>query len=581
MMAALDAAASSGALTVSIGAMSDTNGDGVTNADDPVRPDTTTAISGSGGSATGPKFTLYFSDDVAVDVAKLQDIIEVNGVPAVVAHAAQSRAGGQCDNRRVDITLGQSLADKDVISIAESSFALGTKDDKRPVPTASATVTAAAPDRTRPAVSVLGIADGTVTGRDTTFTVTFSDAGGFAVTTADSVTTAHVSVVKASGSADVTVTGVASTAVTAAYVTDGENKSITATVTVSRDLVAGDRLTVRPAAVKDAAGNESAGTSGAAIKAQASPRITQVLMSSLKHSARAGWTVPAAVVGGATSDDAVKISAKAGGDADGAAGNGWSMTFDRASDYSTAKPLDIDVRVDTKNQRVTVRFNDGPATATIGDLLAALAANDEFDARFSAGFANCETGVATARLGLVAARNQAAAADNLGRSQFAIEVRFNAYVNTVGHDALLADVLANAVTRTKLSLADLRAAPEGAAGGTDAGGGLDLASPTAVTDGATTTVRYEGTTALVRNLPKDRDAVITQAGHTGAPAIDGPPAFAAITAVPAVATGYAADTPTAHATADGTAGAQDRVDEDKNAASQNRISVSASVKARK
>ena len=48
-----------------------------------------------------------------------------------------------------------------------------------------------------------------------------------------------------------------------------------------------------------------------------------------------------------------------------------------------------------------------------------------------------------------------------------------------------------------------------------------------------------------------------------------------------MATGYAADAPTAHATADGTADAQDRVDEDKNAASQNRIQVSASVKARK
>ena len=44
--------------------------------------------------------------------------------------------------------------------------------------------------------------------------------------------------------------------------------------------------------------------------------------------------------------------------------------FDRASTYSAAKPLDIDVRVDTRGQRVTVRFNNGPATATLGDLLA-------------------------------------------------------------------------------------------------------------------------------------------------------------------------------------------------------------------
>ena len=255
------------------------------------------------------------------------------------------------------------------------------------------------------------------------------------------------------------------------------------------------------------------------------------------------------------------------------------MVFDRASNHNPAKPLDIDVRVDTKGQRVTVRFVNGPATATLGDLLAALKANADFDARFSAGFTTCTTGRGTTALGLVTtadARNSVAAASSLGRTQFAIEVRFNAYVDTVTDTELLADILAAAARRagTTNDASGIRAAPAGA-DGTPAAGGLDLASPTAPT-GPVTLVRYEATTALTKNLPMARDLVDTKAGHTGAAAITGPPAYPAISAVAAVATGYADDAVTG---ADNT-GAQDKVDEDKNGASQNRIRVSSSVKVR-
>ena len=50
MKSAIDAAASAATLSVSIGASTDTNYDGSTNANDPVRP--------------GVAFSLYFSDDV-------------------------------------------------------------------------------------------------------------------------------------------------------------------------------------------------------------------------------------------------------------------------------------------------------------------------------------------------------------------------------------------------------------------------------------------------------------------------------------------------------------------------------------
>ena len=148
-----------------------------------------------------------------------------------------------------------------------------------------------------------------------------------------------------------------------------------------------------------------------------------------------------------------------------------------------------------------------------------------------------------------------------------------------------------AATRT---VAVSRGAGAGGAGvGADvvvAGDRLRLSSgavvDTSVGSAPGTTVRYEMTTASTAYMPQARDLVDIAAGHTGAGAIAadataGNAAHPAITAVPAVATGCAPDAPTRlNATTINNSGAQDRVDEDKNGASQPRITVSASVKAR-
>ncbi|WP_419837019.1 hypothetical protein [Candidatus Poriferisodalis sp.] len=583
MDAAVAAASSADALSVRIGAATNTNNDAVTNADDPVRPDTATEISASDGSEAGPVFTLYFSDSVEPDVPRLQDIIEINGVPAVVLAAATSSTGGACDKSRIDVTLGQHLRAGDVISVVASDAKFGTGTDQRTVAPASATVQAKAADRTRPAISIVGIAGTSVDNADQEFHVSFSDDSGAIAGTAV-LTGAEVRVVAGSGGAAVPSPSVSHTA--------GE---ATATVDLGRALVPGDRLIISPGAVSDADGNVSAGTSGSAFRAQASPVVRTVLMSDLKHSAHAGWTVPAAVVGGAATDHAISINAKGSGDAAGAAGNGWTMVFDRASTFSAAKPLDIDVRVDTRGQRVTVRFNSGPATATLGDLLAALKANAEFDARFSAGFANCQTGRATTPLGLLAARNASVAADGAGRTQFAIEAGFNAFVSEVRNTNLLTDVLAATAVRTRASASETleagftRLNVDAAGGsGTAAGGALtivddlsaespSLSETVTASTPPTQSVRYEFETALVRFVPRARDLVETAAGNDAQSAITGPPAFAAIIADAGVATGYAADAP-APGTTDVVDTAQDRVDEDLNGASQRRITMSSSVK---
>lgn len=57
------------------------------------------------------------------------------------------------------------------------------------------------------------------------------------------------------------------------------------------------------------------------------------------------------------------------GAAAGAAGNDWTMMFDRASTHSAAELADIDVRVDARGQRVAVRFNAYVDTVSHTELL--------------------------------------------------------------------------------------------------------------------------------------------------------------------------------------------------------------------
>ena len=481
------------------------------------------------------------------------------------------------------MTDGDELSDAAAEFVAADDFGHvqivgGTGTVQRTV--APASVQAKAADRTRATISIVGTAGTAVANADQEFHVSFCDNSGALAGTAE-LTGAEVRVGAGSGAAAVPSPTV-----------DHDAGAATATVGLGRALVPGDRLIISPGAVADADGNVSAARSGSAFRAQASPVVRTVLMSGLKHCAHAGWTVRSAAVGGAVAGHAISITAKGSGDA---AGNGGTMAFDRAGTYSAAKPLDIDVRVDTRGQRVTVRFNSGPATATLGDLVAALKANAEFDARFFAGFADCETGRATTPLGLVAARNASVAADGAGRTRFAIEAGFDAFAGEVPNTDLLTDVLAATAVRTRASASEtldagfarLNWAAVGgsgtAAGGASAivdhlsAGSPSLTETVTASRPPTRSVRYEFETALVRFAPGARDLVETTAGNDAQSAITGPPAFAQIIADAGVATGYAADAP-APGTTDVTATAQDRADEDLNGPSQRRITMTSSVK---
>ena len=553
MADAVKAATSSGALTVAIGAgddpttatvdEGDTNKDGVANADDPIR--------------SGTHISLYFSDDVKYVAdgtegetrALLRDVIEVNGVPAAVASTSSASVGGSCNPRRINVVLTNALRNGDVVSVAGSKLKFGRAEDERTVAAASANVVDAAADRTRPVISIIGVAG------ESMFHLRVDDAGGNLPATIPMLVSAEGparNIVFVPGSGDATIGAVSEWTLAA------DRKSATATVDLTAGtlrtattLVANDRITVSANAVEDTVvpvSNKSAARSGTAVAAVASPRVNSVLMSNLNHSAQAVLTLNSdATFGGGLSiggAQALTITAKKSGDAAGAAGNTWKVLFDVASSRMANKPLDIDVGVDPKGQKVTVRINNG--TGTVGELLAALRANSDFDERFTVGIpCNGNPAVALVPSNATADRNRALANSGAGRTKFAIVTRFNAYVDSMDADKLLAAVMQQTSVRLGTAVID-GAAVLGLEGFDE--------SPTGVRNPAAPflMLRHDVTVSSASHLPRANDLVNVAAG----------------TDTLSVAGGFADDN---NDTAD--------VDESLNGASQRRIAVSASVKA--
>ena len=542
MDAALGAAASADDLSVQIGNGGATTGGGT--GDDPIEPVDVNEDDKKDGSdvplAGHDKIRLFFSDNVIATEAELtamvRDILEVNGAPARLATGdtpvvhGDGAAADVCNPDTVTVTLATALKAGDTISVV-SGAKLGVPPDQRTVGATSVTVPATPVDRTRPTVSVIMIA-----GRETA-EVTISEPEDAELDTAD-ITTRKA----ASAATELGVTSV-----------DG-------TITFDRELVAGDRITVASGAAEDGAGNKSLQRSFSAIAPHKSPRITSVLMSSLKHSTQMSTRVPEVFT---TAGARITIEAKSDGAAAGAAGNAWTFVFDVASSYDAEKALDIDVRINSRDKTVFVRFNNGKAK--FADLKAALEGNSAFDAMFEVKLPTDEDGGcgATANNDLVitAASRQLAAAvpvadlvgTTVGMTQVAIEVRFNGYVETVDSSGLLADVLADTAKRggdavTVTTVSDAL--------------GITATEDKADTTAPVTVFRYDAITSMAGMVPQVRDLVNTAAG---ADLIDEDPDTAAIEAreaVAAIATGFATDTN----------------NEGKNGASQVRIGRSSGVK---
>ncbi|WP_420625151.1 cell wall-binding repeat-containing protein [Candidatus Poriferisodalis sp.] len=537
MDAALAAAASADGLTVQIGSGglstdSDRNGD--TNDDGKIDADDAVVVGDD-------RIILYFSDDViALDdglEGKVRDAMELNSAPARLAAANEVTQDvgttPACDPDSVTVTFLNALNAGDTVSVV-GGFKLGDAGDQRTVSGTSLTIPAPAADRTRPTISVIMIA-----GREEAeVTVSMGDPALAAGT-------------------EITLRNRTAGSTNAVSVVDGD-------LNFTDNLVAGDRVTIPSGAVEDAAGNKSLQRSFTAIAPHKSPRITAITMSNLKHSAQAATEVPTDIAGDTVTGEAgISVTAKADGAAAGAAGNVWSMVFDVASTWE-ADPdaaVDIDVRVNSRDKTVFVRFNTGDAK--FGDLKAELEGNSAFDAMFEVKLPPNDEGGCNATL------NEPLAIDNGdrqvddadlagGMTQVAIEVRFNGYLQTVAdaHAGLLDDILNDTAKRNMLVDGD------GNTDDTDVRTALGLTTvPDAAFSAPSTTVRYEAITDNAAMLPQVRDLVTTLAG---ADAIAEDPDTTAIelrAAVDAIATGWATDTNNAG----------------KNAASQVRIGRSSGV----
>ena len=487
-------------------------------------------------------------------LAKVRDIIEVNGVVALVDSVTTEAAANVCTPRRVDVTLSDAVTDGDKISVVTSSHTFGTQSDQRRIAaTASTTVQEEPNDIKKPVVTIIGIAN------EPLFQIRITDDGELASTAA--ITPDELTLTSGKGTAElgvVTHTAGTSTATVTVIRTASADG-----LTSANTLAAGDLLTLKSGAIDDASGNVNGLTSGRAISEDKSPYISSVLLSNSHHRVQNTWTLPASV--GAIDDNAITVRANASGGAAGAAGNDWSIVIDTPSTYSAAKPLDIDVRVDTKGKKATIRFVNG--RASLGDLLAALKANSDFDQRFTA-TTGCDAVASTALMPSVEPDDRVALADTdrMGRTQFAIEVRFSGFIAEKSDEELLDDVLARTVARNtdianREALIKLMETAGTGENGYDPGLGAHVPY--------SKTVRYEMTVSTASHVPLNRDLVASVAGATeSADAdadLDGDQPRAKVAHV---ATGYAPDD------------ANTVADESRNGGSQVRVSQSDDIEAR-
>ena len=563
MTAAITAAASADALAAQIGNggeddndantddRDDTNGDGKTDGNDLPQ-------------AGDDKIVLYFTDNVKSNAADanatppipanrllnlVRDNLMINGAPARLAAVTEPVVHGtgtdaNCDPDTATVHLLSKLKAGDVIALADGAK-FGDNDDDRTVAGVSVTVPAAKADTTAPTVSVVAIA-----GTNAVAEVSFSDNEGG--TGLDDTAGQNKNVV----TTDATDTKNDEIKITSSTAGQAVNRNQTlasgSSIGFAQALVAGDRITITSGAVVDKAGNKSRARTFNVIAPQNSPRITAVTMSNLNHTKQATINV-STDISGTGNTNAIAITAKKGGAADGVNGNGWNMVFDVATGWKddAKAAVDIDVSVNSKDKSVWVRFNTGKAK--FADLKTELEANSAFDALFEVKLpADADGGCGATANNLLDLDNtdrQETTTTASGETKFAIEVRFNGYVRvlTAANDSnLLADIFAATARRggdTVTVSTVLRDLGIAAAAVPDA-------------DYPIMTRRYEATTTTTASIiPMVRDLVDTAAGTVDADQVAG---------------GYA--------DSDGNA---DNGDESRNAKSQVRIGQSSSVKAPK
>ena len=170
--------------------------------------------------------------------------------------------------------------------------------------------------------------------------------------------------------------------------------------------------------------------------------ITSVSIGNVVHGTATGGGHASATI----LTDSLRVSAKATGVAAGAAGNSWRIFGydDRPNGSANTNAFEIDVAVDTANQRISYTISQAlpvrvHRAATIGDLAAALASNADFAANFSLGYVDPAADAKTDALGATSATGVAFTG---GISSVGVVVKFNNAIATLDTDGatLAADI---------------------------------------------------------------------------------------------------------------------------------------------
>lgn len=511
MSAAIDAAASAPALTVSIVSPTDWDNDG--QKDDQPRAGETS-------------FELHFSDDIAGSTtatdaatvslrAKLLDVLRIAGVPAVLTAQSADPAGvvfggstTDCTPDVVTVNLASPLAAGQQISIAATPIEFGAQSDMRPLGRAGTSVVR---KEVRPPtfeiIPIIGQNTITVIAKDNLNTDTGLAAGetltGGAATDEVTVNTSATRDGEGNTVNELTISSVGGGAVPAPTAPATRVTEHTFTVNLSRNLERGDSIKIAKDAIADAAGNENAERiSPGAITPTSNVRLQSLRVSSQFHDTQAKYAVPVAITGGNSADggaEDVFFTAKANGRAGGANGNGWTFDFRQASNYNDKRPVSIEVLVDVTGKRAFITFVNGKPK--FADLAAALRAHGVFNSIWDVSVDNVQSTCVQANKDLTVAAavtkpGDATSDDKVrdGNTMMAIEAIFSGYVSTVHSAALLADVYAQTIVREPTAtLAD-----------------IDLGSEDDIT-GPVRTVRWVATTEDVTRLPRSGDRMNIEA----------------------------------------------------------------------
>ena len=456
MAAAVAAAGSAGALTVTLSASADKADAGLADAR---------------GQDT---IHLHFSDDISrAENAnlrnKLEDILQINGVPADIATDAPG-LNAPCAPDTVTVTLERTLKAGDTVSIVAGAVLVGDGGDRRQVQPTSATVPAEPVDRQRPSIRILAIV-----GHDEIYAVVSDDTalaqqdGTLLASTAPTGAGLSALFEKTRGTAAISSLATRGLLPTSSFLTFALEDD-TATAGVDEGVVGrNDAFRANRGAVRDAAGNESQVTTGVAVNPVSKLQVSSVQMSNLNHTRQAVALIPSAhedetpPTAPASDNPAVWLKAKADGDAGGAFGNGWTVRVDTASSHDPSENVDLDVFVSTEDRRVVVRVVNGEPR--FADLKAALEADPTVSSLFDVVVDNkhdengdtCRAANEKLQLGLLPQTGDENAADGDdantlggGITKARIEVKFNGFVESMSADQssrLMGHVFAEAQKR--------------------------------------------------------------------------------------------------------------------------------------